>query len=108
MTTAGFGTVSFLYTRLLFHWTTSNYSEFATADGLISVLGISLLSFAGLNALKLRDTTAGVVATSSLVAGSLTWAFALHGWMIYLGETRNLYLHLVQIHMKILFSFQGV
>ena len=96
MTLSGGNTVAFLYAELKWEWTSYDYSNFATADSLLALVGIIMLSLVGMKVFKLRDTTVVVLSSVSYVAGSLFWPFALVGWLTYVGECycpRCFYLH---------------
>ena len=83
---SGDGTVTFLYSQLKWGWTPYDFSYYITADNLIGLTGIGILSFIGMKVLKLQDTTVVVVGSASYVVGSFLYPFAQVGWIAYLGE----------------------
>ncbi|CAG7818485.1 unnamed protein product [Allacma fusca] len=98
----------FLFTRFMFGWNEQEHSMLNTVDGILTMVGILLLSFGGLKLLKLEDSVAGLIASCGCLASNLVVAFVpghtAASWLMYLAITFQMFGGMVSVPIRSMLS----
>ncbi|CAL8108953.1 unnamed protein product [Orchesella dallaii] len=94
----------YLYTRHQFGWDVNQYTEYSVSDSFMAITGGFIMIMTCMKIFKLPDAIIGIMSTIGIIISQFIFAFAVSGWMVYLGASLQMFAGLISIVLRSMIS----